>query len=257
MSIHISPSGIPKSYQHELRSGGIPNHTAFNIQGHGVAVGTAYQPLWSAADTYDGVSLYDTPNATVEIASTSANDTSAGTGAQTVLLTGIDTSDAVQTDTYTMAGQTVATGSAKTWKAITGVTVLTVGTGDKNLGTIWVGNTGTFSSGVPSTKYGSIAADDTLGKFGVGYVPANHKHWLDKIIFMVGDTNKYVDVRLYIYDGSIQRVLAPFELAQGDFTTDVKAVPALVAGTLYWIEAKVSQNTADVVILTAFTDETI
>jgi hypothetical protein len=255
-SITFHPAKAPKDPNFEIRRGTVPGLEKVDLQGHGILVSTSYQPAWAAADTYDGVALYDTPNATVELASSNANDTSSGTGARTVLVSGYNGSNVFQTDTYTLAGQTVATGSAKTWKVITGMTVLTVGSGDKNAGSIWAGNTGTFSSGVPTTKYGSIAPADTIGKFGVGFVQTGHQHWVNKVIMMIGGTSKFIDVRLYTYDG-IQRVLAPFELGQGDFVVDTGSTPAIAAGSLYWFECEVNTGTADVVILGDVTDETL
>lgn len=100
-----------------------------------------------------------TVDATVdlEVASTSANDTAAGTGARTVEITWIDGSFQEQVSVVTLNGQTpVAIG---TGYAINDMRVVTSGSSNDNEGLVQVGATGDFTAGAPNTNiYGGIQA---------------------------------------------------------------------------------------------------
>lgn len=80
-----------------------------------------------------------TAAATVKVSSSSANDTSAGTGARTVKLWGLNSSYVEQSETITLNGVTAVT-SVNTYIAINHIEVLTVGSGGVNAGTINVLN---------------------------------------------------------------------------------------------------------------------
>lgn len=98
----------------------------------------------------------------LKISSSSADDTSAGTGARTVRVYALDANWNQTTVDVTLNGQT-AVETDLTYLHPYLIRVLTAGSGGTNAGVIYVG-TGTVSSGVPSTKYLGITAGKGLSR---------------------------------------------------------------------------------------------
>lgn len=253
-SFRFINSNVPKDPQLEIRRGNIAGMVAGNLQGHADGMGTSFQMIWGNTSLFNGRALYDTP-ATVKVASTDANDTSAGTGTRTILLQGYNSSDAPISETITMNGQTEVT-SSNTYKTVTGMVQTTVGSGVKNAGDIWSGN-GSFTSGVPATKYLFMEAGDTLSKSAVNFVSAGHSHWVIQVALLIADTGKSLQVHLMTYDGTHERRVVVFELGAGVLSTDTDSVPAITAGQMWWMMGKVSATTADVTTILAYIDETL
>lgn len=223
-----------------VREGLITGYTTWVIQGYVPSLGSAFQTIWGDASFVD-VGLL-TAASTVKIASTNANDTLAGSGARTLRIIGLDASGAVQQEDVNLGGQSeVAT--VNLWSAINLLQVLTVGATRNNEGTIWCGN-GVFTAGVPSTKYTVMEPSFTLSKTGIYTVPTGKTAFLWSSIFMVGDTTKFVDIQIKVDDGVIERVAAPFELGQGDFSVRAPGAPPFFAGQMAKLVGKVSAGTA-------------
>jgi hypothetical protein len=92
------------------------------------------------------------PSATVmQVSSTSANDTSAGTGARTVLVSGLDADYLPITETVTLSGQTQVATVAQ-FLRIHGIVTATAGSLGQNAGDVYVG-TGAAVGGVPPAVY--------------------------------------------------------------------------------------------------------
>lgn len=129
---HIASILIPRDYRTDVARGLIPGESLTAIVARNPAVGTgAYEDVWGAG----GVMVYPTAAESWEIVSSSASDTSAGTGARTVFITSLDANLEVQTQTVTLSGVTPA--------ALTGthlrpqsVIVLTAGSNEVNVGTL-------------------------------------------------------------------------------------------------------------------------
>lgn len=103
------------------------------------AVGT-FECLWNGGGQYTG---FDATSAdTIDIYSSSANDTSAGTGARTIKIQGLDSSWNYATENFTLTGATQVV-STSTWMRVDRIEVLTAGTGGENAGTITVEQSGT------------------------------------------------------------------------------------------------------------------
>lgn len=90
-------------------------------------------------DLWNGGGLYTGHNAvaaeTVEVFSSDANDTSAGTGARTIRIIGLDADYNEQSETVTLNGLT-AVDTVNTYIRLQRALVLTAGTGGANAGTI-------------------------------------------------------------------------------------------------------------------------
>lgn len=120
-----------------------------------------YLPDIDAAETdediWDGTGAYSWPAAaaTMKISSSSVADTSAGTGAQTVRVYGLNSDWEEIIVDMTLNGQTgvtIGTDLIRVHRAY----ALTVGSGDVNAGDVWIG-TGAITAGVPAVKYAGIS----------------------------------------------------------------------------------------------------
>ena len=92
----------------------------------------------------------------IKVSSANVNDTSAGSGARTVSISGLDSTYTPISETITLNGQT-AVNTTLSYIRVTGLSVLTVGGGNQSAGIIYAG-TGTVTTGVPATVYLRMAA---------------------------------------------------------------------------------------------------
>jgi hypothetical protein len=103
-----------------------------------------------------GVVPHPTTASVLQISSSSAADTAAGTGARTVYIGGVDGNFNEVSETVTLNGQT-AVNTVNSYRYVNYFYVATVGTGTQNAGNINAG-TGTVTAGVPAVLYDIIAA---------------------------------------------------------------------------------------------------
>jgi hypothetical protein len=122
------------------------------------------------------------------VSSSDANDTSAGTGARTIEISGLDGDYNEISETIILNGQTPVTTTNSFLRVNRGI-VLTAGSGGVNAGIIYVG-TGTVTSGVPVNKYTTINGDgtnQTLQAFWT--VPAGYTAYIYQSNFSTGRTS--------------------------------------------------------------------
>jgi len=93
--------------------------------------------------------IFNTPG-TLQLSSSSAADTAAGTGARTATISGFDVEGAVIEETLVLNGQTAVV-STKEFDCISNVRVVTAGSGGVNAGNIFLSPGGTaVTAGVPN-----------------------------------------------------------------------------------------------------------
>lgn len=170
-------------------------------------------------------------SATVDVASDSADDTSAGTGLRTLRLIGLDDSGVAQNETITMSGQTEVT-SVKTYSAIHTFRGLTYGAGNTSAGNIYLGN-GTFTAGVPTTIYGTSEAGHNKGAFGYYTVPTGKKLFLRQFTMSMVGSNKEAKIHVETSpDGILWITENEFGLESGsNFQGSIIAVPPVAGDT--------------------------
>ena len=116
----------------------------------------------------------------LDIASSSAADAAAGTGARTIDIYGLDSQWMLQKETVTLTGQTMLT-TTKYFRRVFEIVVATAGSGFLNAGDIYVvksGTGGTWTAGVPGTLTGATIkclVGDNYGLSGIWTVPADEK----------------------------------------------------------------------------------
>ncbi len=119
--------------------------------GHNGAVGASYETIWHEGGLY----AYLSAATVLQVSSDDADDTSAGAGARTVKLTGLDVNYKPLEETVTLNGTTqVAT--AEEFLRIYRIMVITAGASGWNEGTVYAG-TGSPTAGKPAVVYASVA----------------------------------------------------------------------------------------------------
>jgi len=153
-----------------IPAGVIHGATALNIIGYNGATTTTYETLWDESSAY---TFLTAAMSTPYIASSSANDASAGTGARTVRVTLVNTSFVQSTEDLTLNGQTSVNLATANVLSIQKIEVLTAGSGLANAGVIRIG-TGVNTAGVPATVHGHVPVGTNISRHGFYVVPASY-----------------------------------------------------------------------------------
>ena len=133
---------------------------------------------------------------TLTVSSSSTDDASAGTGARTVEILGLDADYNEISETVTLNGQTAVNTTKQYLRIFRGI-VRTAGSGGQNAGVIYAG-TGTVTAGVPANKYLTIAVGDNQTLMALWTVPAGYTAYLTQLDVTVATTqnNKYCSATL-------------------------------------------------------------
>jgi len=167
----ISQVGAYEPFELQVSRGQIQGHSVVTIAGYNSDVDQAWEMITPVGDlSYAAAALQMT------VSSSSASDTSAGTGARTVLITGLDANYAVITETVTLNGQTAVT-TTNSFLRINSMLVTSAGTGLANAGVIYIGS-GTVTSGVPATIYNLISIGYNSATSSQYTVPAGYTGYL-------------------------------------------------------------------------------
>lgn len=164
----------------QVSRGQIQGHRSVTIFGFNPDVDTAQVSVWPLPSliTFPATALQMT------VSSTSANDTSAGTGARTIVVEGLDANYNEISETVTMNGQTAVT-MTKAMLRINYAYVATAGSGNGAAGDIYIG-TGTVTAGVPATAYDIIKFDYNTTTTGSFTVPADYTAYVSQGLFSAG-----------------------------------------------------------------------
>lgn len=162
---------LTAEYVTEAAIGRISNVSYVDKFGRNSDIDVGDEDVWEGGGTYTGLPT-GSPE-TVELFSSDANDTAAGTGARTVRITGLLTSSstAYTTEDITLNGTTPVT-SVSSYYRVNRVQVLTAGGGGENAGTITCRHSTTTGNVFASVQAGanqSQVAAYTIpaGKIGV------------------------------------------------------------------------------------------
>ena len=168
------------------------NHKSIFKFGFNPDIDATLETVWAQGGLYS----YLTSATVLKVSSSSTADTSAGTGARTVELFGLDTNYDEINETVTLNGQT-AVNTTKEYLRINRMIVRSAGTGGANAGVIYAG-TGTVTTGVPANIYATIAIGDNQTVMALWTVPKDYTAYLLQTDITVATTqnNKYCTVHL-------------------------------------------------------------
>jgi len=160
-SMYLSPEHFI-----QISAGRVKDTSHINKFGYNSAVGTSYETV-----TDLGTNNLPSSAAVVSIVSASTADTSAGTGARTVEIQGLDANYIEKTETVTMNGQSAVTTTA-TFIRVFRMRVASAGTGEVNAGNI--------TASISSSDVARISANEGQTLMAVYTVPANKTAYLIK-----------------------------------------------------------------------------
>lgn len=195
----------------EIALGSVAGKSFMLKFGRNPDVGATAETIWDVGDAYS----YLAAATALKVSSSSAADTSAGTGARTVRLYGLGGDYAEITEDVTLSGQTAATTTAE-FLRVYRMVVLTAGSGGKNAGVIYAG-TGTVASGVPANKYAAISTGNNQTLMAVYTVPAGKTATLRRYYASAGE-GKDATVKLFVRPfGGVFQLKHQLELYQNNF----------------------------------------
>ena len=164
--------------------------------GYNPDVDSAEETVWSQGGNYPWLDVA----VTMFVSSSSANDTNGGTGANTILIQGLDEDYNEIEETITLNGQTQVT-TQLSYLRVYRAYVTLAGSSGTSGGTVYVGSSGA-SGGVPNgTTYATIAQGNQT-QIAAYTVPAGHTLYLDDINFTaaVSQQNRIVTCSFHSRD---------------------------------------------------------
>jgi hypothetical protein len=170
----LSYFGRTEPFDLQVARGLIGNHTSFCLFGINSDVGTSLETVWVGGGSY----AFPSSATTTTISSSNANDTSAGTGARTVLIDGLNAGYQPVTEIASLNGQTGVT-LANQYLRVNRVTILTAGSGGTSAGSIFVG-TGTVTTGVPAVVLNRTGSSSNESESAFYSVPEGYTAFITR-----------------------------------------------------------------------------
>lgn len=189
----ITRMGKIEPWELQVARNQITMHTPYFRFGWANSVGTTPQTITTAV-TAGSVYAYPAAATVMKVSSSSANDTSAGTGARTILVVGLDANYVSQSETITLNGQT-AVNTTNSYLRITYTELLTTGSGNGIAGTLYIG-TGSLTAGVPATIYWQMEATYNNWSFAGFTVPAGYTAYITSYTITSQSTTANINVSL-------------------------------------------------------------
>jgi hypothetical protein len=190
----ITRFGLYEPFELQVARGQISMHSNFCQFGINTSAGTSAETIWI------GSSVYSFPAAAsiTKISSSSTDDTSAGTGARTVLIEGVDGNYAPVSETVTLNGQT-AVNTVNSYLRVNKIFVLTAGSNGSSAGTIYAG-TGTVTSGVPAVVVNQTGSASNESESAFYTVPAGYTAYIYRYTVTSGNAtaNSYSTFQLRV-----------------------------------------------------------
>lgn len=179
----VSRLGKYEPFNLQVARGQITMHTPVIVFGYNPDVDTTEESVWPDGGTVP----HPTVASVLKISSSNAADTSAGTGARTVAIVGLDGDYNEVSESVILDGQTpVNTGYSYLY--VNKFYVTSVGSGGHNAGDINAG-TGVVTAGVPAVLYDLIATGYNNRTTGHYCVPAGYTGYIMQGLFSAGQAS--------------------------------------------------------------------
>jgi hypothetical protein len=179
----ITQARKSEPFELQVSRGQIPNHQSITVFGYNGDVDTAMETIWP----HGGLLPFPTTALQLSVSSENTNDTSAGTGARTVYLAGLDANHSPISEIVTLNGQTAVT-TVNSYLHVNQCYVATAGSLDSAAGSIYFG-TGTVTLGVPATVYDVIQYDYNTRVTGSYTIPAGYTGYVSQGLFSSGQSS--------------------------------------------------------------------
>lgn len=175
--------GKHEDFNLQVARGQIQGHKTLFKFGNNEDINGSLETIWS----YGGLYVYPTSAIQMKVSSTSANDTSGGTGARTIVVSGLNATYDEVSETVVLNGQTAVL-TTTTFIRVFRSFVVTAGTGATAAGTIYIG-TGTVTAGVPATVYAQIVLGENQTLMALWTVPAGYTLYISRGTFSGASNN--------------------------------------------------------------------
>jgi hypothetical protein len=179
----ISRQGAFEPFGLQVSRKQIQGHSDVIVFGYNPDLDTSEESIWPNGGTVP----HPTVASVLKISSTSANDTSAGTGARTVFISGVNGSFDTVSETVILNGQT-AVNTVNLYLYVNEFYTVTVGSGGANAGDINAG-TGTVTAGVPAVLYDMIYTGFNQRTTAHYCVPAGFTGYITKSVITAGQAS--------------------------------------------------------------------
>ena len=206
---------MQEPYDLQVAKGLVPGTTGLFKFGFNADIDQTEETVWDAGGLY----TYPASALAMTIVSSNANDTSAGTGARTVRVIGLDANYAEVTQTVSLNGTTtvsIPTSLIRVYRAF----VVTAGSGNTAAGTITIANGG--------TTYAQITVGENQTLMAVYTVPAGVTLYLTSADVSTGSASgtQYIVSRLIQRPfGGVFRDVSKVSLQSGQVSFDGFAAP--------------------------------
>ena len=207
----ISRVGTSEPFDLQVARGQVAFHETQFKFGFNLDIDDSLETIWAEGGLYS----YLSAASVLKISSSSTDDTSAGTGARTITISGLDANYDEISESVTLNGQT-AVNTTQSFLRVFRMIVDTAGSGGQNAGVIYAG-TGTVTSGVPANKYGTIAVGDNQTLMCFWTVPRGYTAYLYQIDISMNTevANKFGTVSIVARpEGGVFNVKDKFALSQ-------------------------------------------
>jgi hypothetical protein len=188
----ITRQGTFEPFGLQIARNEIQGHSSVIVFGYNGDLDTVEESIWPNGGTVP----HPSTASILKISSTSANDTSNGTGARTVVISGVNGDFNTVTETVILNGQT-AVNTTNSYLYVNQFYVATLGSGTSNDGDINAG-TGTVTSGVPAVLYDMIATGFNQRTTGHYCVPAGYTGYMVKGVITAGQATGSTAVTAFL-----------------------------------------------------------
>jgi hypothetical protein len=202
-------------FSREIARGAASGYELWNKFGYNDDVDSAAsETIWAQGGIFQCL----TSGETLEIVSTSANDASAGTGVQSVVIYGVDENWTSQIETVTMNGTTNVT-TVNSWLGVNRIAVFLSGSGQTNAGAI------TATATTAGTVQAIMPVGDAVTQQCVFFTPADTNFvaeflWINCLKLGGGGAPR-ITVKMYVYSAINNTKQLVFS---GKMDTDVQNV---------------------------------
>ena len=186
----ISRVGTSEPFELQVARGQISYHKTIFKFGFNGDVDNLLETIWAEGGLYS----YLSAASVLKVSSSSTADTSAGTGARTVELYGLDADYNEINEVITLNGQT-SVDTTQEFLRINRMLIRSAGSGGTNAGVVYAG-TGTVTTGVPANKYATVAIGDGQSLMALWTVPLGYTAYAYQTDITVATTqnNKYATI---------------------------------------------------------------
>lgn len=179
----VTRQGTYEPFGLQVARNQIYEHKSLFKFGNNSDINGSLETIWS----HGGLYAYPAAAIQMKVSSSSANDDATGTGARTIVVSGLDANYNEISETVELDGQTEVL-TTKTFIRVFRAFVATAGSGGTAAGTIYVG-TGTVTAGVPATVYAEIPLGANQTQMAVWTVPAGYTLYVTAGTFSAASNN--------------------------------------------------------------------